>query len=277
MSPILLIPVILVLFLIAVTWLVLPKLQDSIIYPRYAVERIAHPSPPAGTQILFRYLTGFSIIKTEAWYIPVPGASASKPAPLIVYFHGNAESIDGQDQMVALFHELGWSVLLPEYRGYGRCTGTPSQKGIRDDASYFLELVLARPEVDSKRLVFAGRSLGGGVAADLIHTKKPNALILISSFQSVVAVAQTHYHAPGFLIKHPYRTDRIIQALDSPVLLLHGVNDYIVPIEHARALNKLARHATLIEFPCGHNDFPGEEPDQQKFHAALTQFLANVK
>ena len=65
------------------------------------------------------------------------------------------------------------------------------------------------------------------------------------------------YAAPEFLCRHPFRTDEIVQDLDVPVLIVHGTQDRIIPVEHGRRLHELAPAAAYLEYDCGHNDFPG--------------------
>lgn len=191
-----------------------------------------------------------------AWFIPPRGADADTPRPVVVFFHGNAETIDYQDFVINGYHRMGVSVLLPEYRGYGHADGKPSEAGIVADAVRFHDLLVERGDVDASRLVFHGRSLGTGVAAQLAARREPSALILESAFTSVAAFAR-RYAAPTFLARHPFRTDQVLPELDVPVLLFHGTRDRIVPVHHGRALRDLARDATWVEYDTDHNTFPG--------------------
>lgn len=209
---------------------------------------------------------------TESWFFPAPNASADKPAPLVVYFHGNAELIGQQEHIVDLYHRLGCSVLLPEYRGYGRAAGTPSQVGIVSDCTTLLDRALARPEVDPDRLVIHGRSLGGGVAAQVAAARTPAVMILESTFTSVAAMAY-RYGAPAFLARNPFRTDRVLARLDCPLLIFHGTRDRVIPVEHGRKLEKIARHGRYIEYDIDHNDFPGPE-NERAYRDMIRAFLA---
>jgi hypothetical protein len=230
--------------------------QDGILFPSDLA-----PSPMPGekydlsTTVLKRPLpAGGEVV---AWFIPCAPARAGRPAPLIVFCHGNAELIDYQDHVVQGYLGLGCSVLLPEYRGYGRSAGTPSQDAITDDVRYFLDEALRRPDVDAARIVYHGRSLGGGPASQLALHHKPAALVLESTFTSVAGMARK-YLAPSFLARHPFRNDDVVTALDVPVLVMHGTHDDIIPVAHGRKLAALARDGVLVEFDCAHNDFPGD-------------------
>jgi fermentation-respiration switch protein FrsA (DUF1100 family) len=210
----------------------------------------------------------------EAWFLPAPQASREHPAPAVVFCHGNAEAIDNLAWFVRKYHALGCSVLLPEYRGYGRSGGTPSQAGITADAVRFYDMMLERPDVDRRRIVIHGRSLGGGVAAQLAAQRTPAALILESTFTSVASMTG-RYLAPPWLARHPFHTDQVLPTLDVPVLVAHGTLDVVIPVEHGRQLSKLARKATYIEYVCGHDDLP--PPSQEDEHwRQIAKFLENA-
>lgn len=258
------------LFLYLCWLLLLFFAQRWLIFPDYA-----SPEPGAGekydvsTTVLTRDIGGGE--KVVAWFIPSPGAQHGKACPLVVYFHGNAELIDTQDFPIELYRSMGCSVLLPEYRGYGRSGGQPSESAIVDDAVYFVDEVLKRPDVDKSRVIIHGRSLGGGVAAQLAAKRKPTALILGSTFTSLRPFANK-YLAPGFLVRSPFDTAAILPTLDIPILIQHGAVDNIVPVENGRTLKSLAKNCTYIEYPCSHNDFPGAG-NEQTYAGDLEAFL----
>ncbi len=223
--------------------------QGRIIFPRHFAPRpIDEPYWPRGVELTFDLGKGR---KAFAWYVPAPEASAEKPAPCVVFFHGNGETADFQHDLVDGYRALGCSVLLPEYRGYGHADGRPSQKAIVADADRFYDMVVERPEVDAARIVFQGRSVGGGFAACLAAERKPGALILESTFTSVVSMAR-RYLIPPFLVRHPLRVDRVLKRLDVPVLIMHGSRDRIIPVSHGRKLAEIARNSRYIEYDCGH-------------------------
>jgi fermentation-respiration switch protein FrsA (DUF1100 family) len=228
--------------------------QDSMIFPRYGAAPPLAAPPFANTEIIRLAVDGGG--QMEGWFIPASGRDASKPGPLVVYCHGNAETIDGQRWFVENYGRMGCSVFLPEYRGYGRSPGEPSEKAIVDDCVRFCDEVFKRPDVDRGRIAIHGRSLGGGVAAQIAARHKPAALILESTFTSVASFSQ-RYMVPEFLVRHPFRTDQVLRGLDVPILIIHGNRDTIVPVEHGRQLSRLAPKAVYVEYDCGHNDSPG--------------------
>jgi len=225
--------------------------QDTMIFPAHYA---GSPGAlvPEGTQTLTLHIDEGQVV---AWYLPAANASAEQPAPLVVFFHGNAELIDYQHDIIEFYHRLGVSVLLPEYRGYGRSDGKPSQQSVTADAIAFYDQVVERPEVDAQRIVIHGRSIGGAVAAQLAGQRTPSVLVVESTGTSVARMAMG-YGIPPFLVKHPFYTDRVVRQLDAPVLIMHGRSDEIFPFAHAQTLERIAEDARLVDFDSGHNGLP---------------------
>lgn len=243
--------------------------QDKLLFPAdMAPEPYPGEKYDLSTIVLKRPVDGGDAV---AWFVPPLAAFQGKPAPLVIFCHGNAEIIDDQSRIIVGYQQLGFAVLLPEYRGYGRSAGAPSERGIVEDTVYFFDQALSRPEIDAGRIVIHGRSLGGGVAAGLADQRKPSALILESTFTSAAAMARK-YFAPQFLVKNPLHVDTVLKTLDIPVLLMHGSHDSIIPVAHGRALRDLATRMTYVEYDCDHNDFPGDGNDEA-YWKAIGDFL----
>ncbi len=226
-------------------------LQRSVLFPRHAISPPG--TPPEGGE---RWWIDTDAGRTEALFLPGHGTSADKPGPLVVFTHGNAELIDYWIDGMAPYRRAGVNVLLPEYRGYGRSDGRPSQRALASDASAFLERALARPEVDPERLVLHGRSLGGGVVCDLAKGHPPAAMVLQSTFESVASMAWQTLLVPRFLILDPMDNLAAARALNAPLLVIHGRHDEVIPFPHGQSLAAAARDGRLIEKDSGHNDMP---------------------
>lgn len=193
----------------------------------------------------------------EAWYIPGEGRTEELPGPAVIFAHGNAELIDDWPSMLSWYRKRGISVLLPEYRGYGRSAGTPSSDAIVDDFREWYDRLSTRPEVDPSQIVFHGRSLGGGVLSALARHHTPAAFILQSTFTSLADLAWHHYSAPSFLLRDSFDNESVLSALPQPVLIMHGSDDQIVPVDHAHRLHETAQNSELLVLDgCGHNDCP---------------------
>lgn len=246
--------------------------QDQLLFP---IDAAGVPLNRPGPRVEVRRLDIGGNRQVESWFLPAASNNDNRPRPAVMYFHGNAELIDYQDSAPAGYHQVGCSVLLPEYRGYGRSGGEPSEEAILEDAIKFYDQLCARPDVDSSRIVFHGRSLGGGFATQLAMKRPPAALILESTFTSVAEMAYS-YGVPAFLAKNPLRTNRVLSYVRCPLLIFHGTQDTIIPIEHGRALHQLVPAATYIEYDCGHNDFPGPR-NEADYWKRIYRFLADAK
>jgi fermentation-respiration switch protein FrsA (DUF1100 family) len=226
-------------------------LQRAIVFPIRAVPLPGAP-PPGGETWWLETDVG----AVEARFLPGLGASAEHPGPLVVFSHGNGELIDYWVADLAPYLQAGFNVLLPEYRGYGRSAGRPSQKGIVHDSLAFLDRALARPEVDPARLVFHGRSLGGGVACALAAVRPPTALVLQSTFSSLALMAWQSMRVPRLLVLDPFDNAGVVSRLDVPLLVVHGRHDEVIPYAQGQALAAAAPKGRLLTLECGHNDLP---------------------
>ena len=157
----------------------------------------------------------------------VPG---SQPFTL-VYCHGQGGDITDSWPRIELLAPLGYTILIWDYRGFGRSTGTPSERGIHDDEEALWSSMLVGSD---NRLVYYGRSFGGAPCIDLATRHPPAALIEESTFTSVDALV-----ADGAYVDLPrsYVSDDSWNSLQKiatlgqvPFLALHGTaDDYVQP------------------------------------------------
>ena len=190
--------------------------------------------------------------RVEAWFLR-PTNAGTGPAPLLLFTHGNAELIDNFADQFAVARAAGYAVLLVEYPGYGRSAGTPSEASIREVVLAAYDWAISVPDVDAKRIVPYGRSLGGGAACMLATNRPVAALILESSFTSVSAVG-TRLLVPGILIRDPFDNLVALRSYRGPLLVLHGKRDEVIPVEHGRRLAAAVPGADFELMTCGHND-----------------------
>ncbi len=237
--------------------------QETMIFPR-AFDPLPPPVGPTKAGVQSIWLTAPDGVRVEAWYQPGAGCSADQPGPAVIFFHGNGDLIDERWGVCDAYTLLGYNALTMEYRGYGRVGGKPGQQKIVADAERFRAWLAARPEVDSSRIIYHGLSLGGGVAAALAERVPPAALILECTFVSMEAMGQRYLVPPG-LCRHPFRTEQTLRRLEAPVLVMHGVRDWTVPVWHGRRLAQAARRSTYVELPCGHHDYAADWPALRAF------------
>ena len=147
----------------------------------------------------------------------------------------------------------------------------PSQESISETFTRAYDKLAARPDVDPARIVFFGRSLGGGAVCDLAAKRPAAALILMSCFTSVRSFA-IRYLAPSFLIRDPFDNLAVVRDYSGPVLVIHGRFDEIIPFGHGKALHEAARNGKMIAYDAGHNDCP---PDWAVFWRDAERFKAH--
>ena len=241
-----------------------------LLFPRFAVR--ADPHAGEGVRGLVRLWHDSPQGRVEAWFLPGDGVSESAPGPVVVFAHGNGELIEQWPEALEPYRRLGVSLLLPEYRGYGRSAGTPSESAIRDDLRAFFRQLLARPEVDPRRVVLHGRSLGGGAVCGLAEARAPAALILQSTFTSIPDVAR-RWMVPPALIADRFDTLPVVRRLDCPILVVHGRRDAVVPFAHGRALSECNPRARLVPYEADHNDCP---PDWECYWRDIEGFLRDA-
>ncbi len=180
------------------------------------------------------WFTAVDGVKLHGWYVPgEPGR------PLLLFFHGNAGNISHRIDNLLLLRRLGLSVLIFDYRGYGRSEGRTSEEGTYSDARGALRWLQQRGW-QLQQLIFFGRSLGAGVAVQLALEAPPAALVLETPFPSIAAMGWHHnpilYLLLGWLLDARYDSYNKIGRIHTPLLLFQGDRDTIVPEKMARRL-----------------------------------------
>lgn len=190
--------------------------------------------------------------RLAAWWVPAPGARGA-----VLLFHGNAGNISHRIDYLAMFHRLGYSTLIVDYRGYGESTGSPSEEGTYRDALASWRHLTATRGVRPQDIVIVGESLGGAIASWLAARQAPRALILASSFTSVNDLgAEIYWFVPVRLIsRFGYDTLANLRNVRVPVLIAHSRDDEIVPFSHGRKLFAAANEPKeFLEMRGGHNE-----------------------
>ena len=192
-----------------------------------------------------------------AWFRP-PAVGM----PTLVYLHGNGGHIGHRGGRVRPYLDAGFGVLLVEYRGYGGNPGTPDEAGLYEDGRAALAF-LRQKRVPPRDTVLFGESLGTVVATqlavDLAEAGTPaRALVLEAPPSSILDAAAYHYpYVPvRWLMKDCFETIERIGQVKTPLLIVHGERDTVVPVEQGRALFAAAaepKRATWLA-DAGHED-----------------------
>jgi len=213
-------------------------------------------------------------VRLGGWFVPGSGPS---PRPTAIVFGGNAGHREYRAPLAHSLRGHGLNILLVDYRGYGGNSGTATEEGLADDARAAREYLLSRTDVDPARMVYFGESLGAAVAVRLAAEHPPAALILRSPFASLADVGRYHYPIlpVRMLLRDRFASIDRAHLLRSPVLVVAGTRDTIVPIEHTRRLvDAITAPKRFVELAANHNDealLDGEEMIQ-----SIVRFLEEL-
>jgi uncharacterized protein len=224
--------------------------QRDLLFPIPPVGRMAPAAaglPQAGEHVL----TTADGEKVIIWHVP------AKPGrPVILYFPGNGDFLAGSAGRFRAITSDGNGIVALSYRGYAGSSGAPSEEGLLRDAAAAYAFAIAR--YDASRIVAWGFSLGSGVAVALASEQSIGRLILEAPYTSAVDLAASLFPiAPvGLLMRDRFRSDRRIERVRAPLLIMHGDNDPTVPIVFGERLFALAHEPKqFVRFRGGgHND-----------------------
>ena len=191
-------------------------------------------------------------VMIHGWFVP-----AQQERGTLLFFHGNAGNISHRLDSIKIFHALGLSTLIIDYRGYGRSLGAISEQGTYLDAEAAWSYLTGTRNIAARQIVVFGRSLGAAIAAYIAAEQKPGGLILESAFTSVPDMAARMY--PVFpvrlLSKFQYNTEKFLHSVSSPVLIIHSPDDEIIPYENGQKLFNSAREPKeFLKIQGGHNE-----------------------
>ena len=215
----------------------------------------------AGTPAQFRIPDGIAVsipagdgTPLPAWLLPA--VPASDRSGVIVWFHGNGETLAGLAPIFREFRVPGVALLAVEYRGYGG-PGIATVADVERDAISVWEWLAARPDIDMSKVIVYGRSIGSGPAIHLAAERAVAGLIVESGFTTMRKLG--HYHmpvVPSFLAGNGFQNLDRIARTRCPILLIHGDRDRVVPFVMGQAL--AARAGARAEFwalpGADHND-----------------------
>jgi len=169
------------------------------------------------------------------------------------FFHGNAESLGDVEPMMRAWHAAGYAVFAFDYPGYGISTGVPSEASLYESARAARTYLREELKVPAEQTLLYGRSLGGGPAVQMATEERVGGLILQSAFVSVYRVVTRWRILPFDL----FENERKLAKVKSPVLILHGMADEVIPFRHGEALFEAAPEPKRHLWVPGahHNDF----------------------
>jgi pimeloyl-ACP methyl ester carboxylesterase len=197
---------------------------------------------------------------------------AGQPAKgLILYFHGNADNLQRWGMYAVDFTQLGYDVLMTDYRGYGKSTGTPTESAFYTDAETVLRW--SESNLHYTKLVYYGRSLGSAVASNLAMENTPDLLILETPFDEISGAMYVPVKMvlSVFPLKYRFPNHIFLSKVGCKKVIIHGTDDWVVPLSSAMNLKRrLQPHDQFIIIEGGgHRNLR----DFEAFHKALAEAL----
>ena len=196
-------------------------------------------------------------VSLHGWFLPAEGEAKGT----VVFLHGNAENISTHIANVGWLPAKGFNVFLFDYRGYGLSEGRPTLEGVHRDAEAAIDAVFGLDDVDGGRVVVFGQSLGGSIAIVALarspRRAQVRALVVEGAFSGYRRIAREKLadiwitwplQVPlSYAMDNHYKpTEAIARLSPMPVLIIHGLDDTIVPSEHAKRLFAAAREPKAL-------------------------------
>ena len=204
--------------------------QDYVIFQ----SRGAYYPPPRDMDVDVVELTTSDGERLQAWWLHTPNANRT-----VLYFQENGTNISHRTQRLRTLHKMGVDALMIDYRGYGNSTGrVKSERDIYTDGWTAWRFLTQRNNINPNAIIVWGRSLGGGVAAEIAQTKPIAALILESTFYSLDDLARHQYWflPTGMFLRFHFANGAKLRNIEAPIIIIHNVDDDFIPFAQALKL-----------------------------------------
>lgn len=226
---------------------------------------------PPGISVEDAHFQAADGTRLHGWFV-----EHEKPRAVVLFAHGNAGNITHRIDQLLKLRSMGLSVLVFDYRGYGRSEGRPTEAGILADARAARQWLAERAAVAESDIVLLGESVGAAVMVELAAADGARGLVLESTFTSLPEMGAYHYPwVPARWIMRS-RLDSLnrIGQYQGPLLQCHGDADRIIPFEQGRRLFEAANEPKqFVRLPDhDHNDLLPPE-----YYQALDEFISSLE
>ncbi|NCT18528.1 MAG: alpha/beta hydrolase [Flavobacteriaceae bacterium CG_4_8_14_3_um_filter_34_10] len=199
----------------------------------------------------------------------------NNPKGIVFYLKGNSKSIKGWGKFAVDFTRHGFEVIMLDYRGFGKSTGSRSQKAIQNDLQIVYDKIKER--VLERYIILYGRSLGSGFATKLASQNHPRMLILDAPYYSLTKVTARYmpFMPLSLLMKYPLPTYKWIKFVKCPIHIIHGTKDSLIPFKSSIKLSQLNPKNTRLYAVIGggHKNLNNFE----SYHKMLGEILHSIK
>ncbi len=209
--------------------------------------------------------------KLNGWFVPVDNAKFA-----FLFAHGNAGNISHRIEKISILRDLGVNIFVFDYRGYGKSSGTPSERGFYEDAEAAYDYLVKERKIPEDNIIFYGESIGGAVVINLAQKKKAGALITEGTFTSISDMAKMAYpFVPSFIFSSRFNSVAKIGNIACPKLIIHSIDDEIVPFHLGRKLFNAAKEPKeFLEIRGSHNT--AFLDSEEKFRKGIKSFLERL-
>ncbi len=261
---------VLCLALLVGVWVMLRCLERFLVYVPSA--HLAATGGELGRRFEDIFITTSDGVRLDGWFFPAERESA-RSRLVILLLHGNAGNISHRLDYYQAWLELGVNVLTVDYRGYGRSQSRPSEEGTYRDAQAAWQW-LRQKGFAATNIIALGKSLGGGVAAELALREPLGGLVLQSTFTSIPELSHELYPwlPVRWLSTIRYDTHSKLARIKCPVLVMHSRNDDMIRFHHGEDNFSAARDPKMFwELAGGHNHTL--EAGRTRYVEGLEKFL----
>ncbi len=244
---------------------------DAFLYAPVKLDSYTFPDDDAAATRELVQLTSDDGVKIWALWLPRDAAKSTRCPRTIVYCHGRDKHLEAFYWRVKLLRDLGYDVLIFDYRGYGMSEGTPSEPGLYADARAALAEAKRRSNAP---IIYYGFSLGAAVCTNLAVEETPFALHLDAPFASIDRFARDNSDLPlrgDQVATIEYDNLTKISQVKSPVQIFHGDKDDYVRNEYGQGLYRRANDPKRFWLVPGSDH--GGIPETPGYEERITSFF----
>jgi pimeloyl-ACP methyl ester carboxylesterase len=241
--------------------LVIAALQSWIIFPGAATQGKpeSRVTATSGTELVeLKSANGERIVALFGAALTAEGRPRddAKQCPTLIYFYGNGMCLADCNSEFDHFRRLGLNVLIPEFVGYGMSEGKPGETGVYATAEAAWEHVSARSDIDTRKILVGGWSLGAAAAIELASKKPVAGLMIFSAFTSMKEMARRvlPWAPTSLILKHHFENEKKIKGIRVPTLIVHGTKDSLVPFDMSQRLAATAPSAKMFAVTGGEHN-----------------------
>lgn len=202
-----------------------------------------------------------------------PDLDQHKPSRLLFYLHGNAGSVNDWGRIVDYYRDLPYDLFIPDYRGFGKSEGRiTNEPQFYDDILRFYDSMISEFGFDEGGIYVIGYSIGTAPAAMLGASRSPGGIILKAPFFNLEDMRRRYYRfMPAFLMRYQFPIDEFLENTESPIAIMHGDSDEIIPLQSALSLKPLLSEGDEFHILAGqtHNGM-NRNPE---YHGILRRLL----